>query len=364
MNLSSKPPRYSLTPEHRAQIKPWAEKWVKNGLSCVAMTDQDRAECVSCVDRLYKSAKLTPPKLVLFVKSPFALVITSAFASVMANRGNATNDIRYMVEAINQDPTCLTPVNYNKWHASPYSVRKLAERFGVFPEGVEAVSSVHNMWNGGNQWSGWVSYISFWRYVAKLNLDFTNWDPYERLAELSGPRTVHSEFCIISDRPEQLLTNGQNQPHSLTGPFVKWRDGAGIYSIDGVRVPAIVVETPEKITVARIEAERNVEVRRIMINRYGQSKFVIDSLGEIVNQDDFGTLYRKDLPGDEPLMMVKVVNSTMEPDGTFKDYFIRVDPRAYGGLKTAHAAVASTWRNEDGSLMFNSPADYICAVES
>jgi hypothetical protein len=49
-------------------------------------------------------------------------------------------------------------------------------------------------------------------------------------------------------------------------------------------------------------------------------------------------------------MMVKVVNSTQEPDGTFKDYFIRVDPNAYGGLKTARQAIASTWRDEDNCI--------------
>lgn len=47
-----------------------------------------------------------------------------------------------------------------------------------------------------------------------------------------------------------------------------------------------------------------------------------------------------------------------------KDYFIRCDPKAYGGLKTAHAAVASTWRNADGSMLFEKPEDYNCEIES
>ena len=65
-------------------------------------------------------------------------------------------------------------------------------------------------------------------------------------------------------------------------------------------------------------------------------------------------------------MMVKVVNSTIEPDGTYKDYFIRVSPNAYGGLKTARAAVASTWRNNDAerSLVFKNPEDYNPDIET
>ena len=101
-----------------------------------------------------------------------------------------------------------------------------------------------------------------------------------------------------------------------------------------------------------------MEVRRVKIDQYGQSRYLQDTGAEVVAEDDFGVLYRKSLGDDEALMMVKVVNSTPEPDGTFKDYFIRVDPNAYGGLKTARAAIASTWRNEDESLMFDDPNDY------
>jgi hypothetical protein len=134
--------------------------------------------------------------------------------------------------------------------------------------------------------------------------------------------------------------------------------------VNGVRVPAHVVESPEKMTADQIEKETNLEVRRVMIDAYGREKFILDSNSKIVHSDDFGVLYRKDLVDDEALMMVKVVNSTPEPDGSFKDYFIRVDPNAYAGLKTARAAVASTWRKEDGSMLFENPDDYNCEIET
>ncbi len=40
--------------------------------------------------------------------------------------------------------------------------------------------------------------------------------------------------------------------------------------------------------------------------------------------------------------MVKVVNSAPEPDGTFKDYFLRVPPT----MQTARQAVAWTFGKE------------------
>lgn len=58
-----------------------------------------------------------------------------------------------------------------------------------------------------------------------------------------------------------------------------------------------------------------------------------------VHEDDCGELYRKELAGDEPLVMVRVVNSTPEPDGSFKRYMLRVPPT----VQTAREAVAWTF---------------------
>jgi hypothetical protein len=79
----------------------------------------------------------------------------------------------------------------------------------------------------------------------------------------------------------------------------------------------------------------------------------------LINTDDFGSLYCKPIADDEDLVMVKVVNSTPEPDGSYKDYFLRVHPELRPLLAnqelgdpqemTARNAVASSFglRGED-----------------
>jgi hypothetical protein len=114
-----------------------------------------------------------------------------------------------------------------------------------------------------------------------------------------------------------------------------------------------MIEDRTTITAQRIDEENNAEIRRVMIELYGQSKYLLDSGATKLHEDEWGILYRKEIPGDEPLVMVKVVNSTREPDGTFKDYFLRVQPELRpmlegGGLGdpqklTALNAVASTF---------------------
>jgi hypothetical protein len=290
--------------------------------------------------------------------------VVGGFAAAIDHLGKESKYTIQEMTKIVLDSVDVSKNDLTKWYVNGYDVRALNTKLGLGEIGIQCVKNAHGMWNGGNQWSGWISYISFFRYIAKLDIDYSKWDCYEKLAELSGPRLVHKSFCIICDRPSVLTVDAQNRPHNDTGPFTKWSDGCGMYSVHNVRVPAYIIEKPERITVELIEAEQNAEVRRVMIDKYGREKFIVDSKSEVVHQDDFGTLYVKKLAGDEDMMMVKVVNSTPEPDGTFKDYFIRCDPKAYGGLKTAQAAVASTWRKSDGSMLFEKPEDYDPAVET
>ena len=146
-------------------------------------------------------------------------------------------------------------------------------------------------------------------------------------------------MLAISDRPCVLKCDTQGRMHCEDGPSILYRDGWGMHHIHGVKVDSYIVEQPEKITVQLIESERNAEVRRVMIERYGQARYLLDSGSQQIHSDDFGTLYRKEIPGDEALLMVKVVNSTPEADGSFKDYFLRVPPT----MKRAREAVAWTF---------------------
>ena len=133
-------------------------------------------------------------------------------------------------------------------------------------------------------------------------------------------------------------TPGGRRLHNSSYAAVE-SDVENLYFWHGVHVPAFAVTRPDLITIKHIEDERNAEVRRVLIERYGQARYLMDSGAKEIHRDDWGVLYRKEIPGDEPLVMVRVVNSTMEQDGSFKDYFIRVNPNC----QTAKEAVAWTF---------------------
>ena len=123
-------------------------------------------------------------------------------------------------------------------------------------------------------------------------------------------------------------------------------------SIHGVRVPRSVVEYPESITIARIDAETSDEVRRIMVDRYGSERFLRDSGAIRVQQDEYGTLYVRRFASGQPAVFVHLVNSTPEADGSRREFWRRVHPELRPLLRdglgepqamTAHNAVASTY---------------------
>jgi uncharacterized protein DUF6745 len=152
-------------------------------------------------------------------------------------------------------------------------------------------------------------------------------------------------------------------------------DVENLYFWHGVLVPAFVVVKPEWITIKHIETETNAEVRRVMIDRYGAGRYVTDSGATVVHElpadhEMVGLrtarVLHKDVPNDEPIVYVDLLNSTPEPDGSVKRYMLRVEPTAYGGeaSRNAHAAAASTWRNANGSLAFKRWQDYAPDAES
>jgi len=150
--------------------------------------------------------------------------------------------------------------------------------------------------------------------------------------------TALTRVIFICKFPLVLLDENQRL-HSDAGPALEFDDGLKIFALRGVPVPANVVCEPHKLTAKRIESERNMEVRRVLIEVYGMGKYIRETEARIVERTENGVLYLKQQPGDEPIAIVQVKNSTPEPDGTFKEYFLRVPP----SMRTVQEAIAWTF---------------------
>ncbi len=137
-------------------------------------------------------------------------------------------------------------------------------------------------------------------------------------------------------RPIMCRINANGMPHNDGGPAMVWRDSYSVYAWKGIPVENDLIEKRNELTFDRISSEQNVEIRRVMIDIYGDAKYLQDAGAKMIHEDECGQLYQLDIRGDEPIMMAKVRNSTPEPDGTYKFYFLRVPP----SMTSARQAVA------------------------
>ncbi|MEE1734170.1 hypothetical protein PUR33_36725 [Streptomyces sp. BE282] len=152
------------------------------------------------------------------------------------------------------------------------------------------------------------------------------WWPYERAV-------------VISERPEVLHRDEAGRLDHGEGPALAYGDGFALHAWHGMPVPAAFLAELATLTPQRIREEENAELRRVMLEYYGYDRYLTESGAEPVHRDETGILWRIALDGDEDVVMVEVVNSTPEPDGTHRTYWLRVPP----ATRTAKDGVAWTF---------------------
>ena len=147
----------------------------------------------------------------------------------------------------------------------------------------------------GACWSGWTAYFDFFHRIGiELPEIYARWRSLMR----SGLwNCLFYENCaIVCRRPSKVHKDDQGRLHSITGPAIEWADGFRLYFVNGVSMhnginhPLDVcfcteIERPETITPQRILDERNVEVRKALIQIMGVGKFLEQTKAELLDED-------------------------------------------------------------------------------
>jgi hypothetical protein len=219
--------------------------------------------------------------------------------------------------------------------------QNLAQRLGGEP----ALQASRTLWLSDQL--GWLAVAQYLRTTAhekELEKLFDQIDIWTDITTACTAMLCLEGIVFLCEKPLVCRLNQMRRLHCADGPALTYSDGFAQYVWNGVVVPRQIIESPQSITVQQIEDETNAEIRRVMLERFGEARFFQESGMVPIHEDNFGTLYRKEFPNDEPLVMVKVLNATPEPDGTVKNYYLRVPPN----MTTAQQAVAWTFGFERG----------------
>ncbi len=114
---------------------------------------------------------------------------------------------------------------------------------------------------------------------------------------------------MLTDRPTALHRDNLGRLHHDDGPALSYPDGWAMHAWRGMPIPPDLAGRLAGLTVEEIRAEANAEIRRVMLEYFGFDRYLRESQAVRLHEDESGILWRVDMPGDEPLVMVEVINA-------------------------------------------------------
>ena len=123
--------------------------------------------------------------------------------------------------------------------------------------------------------------------------------------------------------------------------------GTVMYMWNGTRIPERFWVSPESVTLEDVFSQKNAETRRACLSIFGLDKVEASPQATILHEDNKtgAKMFEFQLMDNlEPIRFVKVINSTPEPDGTEKVYYLCIP--ADEKIKTCRDAIAWTFGKE------------------
>jgi len=172
-------------------------------------------------------------------------------------------------------------------------------------------------WFWGQQDAFW---ISFYDFGSEIGVNYSKTareglNIWKRITKSCHWFYPFSDFCLISDKPVRISRDEQGRLHNDSQKVIEYSDGWGFCSVHGVVVPDYVIESPNEINTEKIESESNSEIRRVMLDRFGWDRYILETNTKPIDKSEFGILYRKEMRGDEPCVMVRLLNRTPSDHG-------------------------------------------------
>jgi len=250
-----------LTPEQEAQIAVYRAKGLQIGLNT---EPTDRLKAIEVIKELYQFIDKPIPNIFIFVRSPFE-------AQIVANELIVNDDDDAKLNAWNfvENDEWVKNIIGNKSRTKDYKF-----------------VATHNYGYGSNE-TFWVHFYHFFKEQCGIEYPEKSQrglEIFDKVSQCSGWHYIFDKCAIICDRPVALKMENRVM-HCEDGPAIEYADGVKIYVIEGHVLNEQIVMAPETLTLEQIDNEENAETKRIMINRYGVSKYMLETEAKQIDVD-------------------------------------------------------------------------------
>ena len=297
-----------LSEAQAAKLSAYREKWLARGL---AVGPCDRKAMERAADEAYKAAGKKPPRLKIWLGSPFAGAIGAAFLTSAQVWDQVRAQVRDQVGDQVRDQV---------WAQVAAQVK-------------DATANFYH----GSLWANWGAYISYFRDVCGWNAPILErFKIDEDLVTSCGWVWWHQNVLAISDRPASISRDDRHRLHSETGPSIVYRDGWSLWHWHGTTIPSEWITNRESLDAKIALGQTNLEQRRAACEILGWARILNELGGKTINKDkdpEIGELIEVNLPHSGPERFLRV------QCGTKRSFVIPV-PRT---IKTALAANSWTY---------------------
>jgi hypothetical protein len=279
----------TITNEQLAKCPEYVAKWTKIG-TCTDRINRQRA--TEAIHLAYSKADppLAPPKKIMFFSSPAAALTGVHIHEYLLAHPDL--DIKKMTPKQEQDM-----IDHIKKNAQYIT--------GGF----------------GSMDAGSLAFYDYFRTEFGL---VTETEPLQGLNSVAlecGWWWGFEDIVFMSDRPCILTLDDNNGLHNETGPALAYEDGFAIYAWHNVVIPddkSWIITNPKKITIDDIDKESNADLQAIMIEKFGQRKY-LDTIGaKIIDMDSMRV--NPGIEGDDTCMQRILLE-----DKSGRKYFVGTD---------------------------------------
>jgi len=169
--------------------------------------------------------------------------------------------------------------------------------------------------------------------------------PGEGIKEIRNEvNNLHADHEPAWRSPTRVIWYKDGRKHGVDADI----HGSIHYYYENIRIPPKyhqAISDPEILSVEEVLKHPNQEVKYVGMKIVGFDRVMKSKNCKIIHRDESTDQVLFEIKGvfDEPIKYVRVWNSTAEPDGSFKPYYLCVPPET----KTCKQGVAWTFRKEE-----------------